>query len=94
MSENVCNENEGRNLKMKSKRNEKETIYPECEYRYNPIGYELCDYGNYGVERHKKHIATCCANVCPLGKYPESMKMTCGQRYKRDMKKLDNLARV
>lgn len=62
---------------------------PECPYRYNPIGYDLCDYGNENVPPHRKHIAVCCANTCPLSKFPESEKMTFAQLYRRDMQKID-----
>jgi hypothetical protein len=75
-------------------RNEKNMKeYPECEYRYNPIGYELCNHGNENIHNHKKHIAGCCANVCPLGKYRESEKLTTKQMYERDMKIIDNLSK-
>ena len=68
--------------------------YPKCEYRYNPIGYELCNHGNDGVPEHKKNIRSCCANVCPLGLCPKNEKMTCQQMYDRDMKKLDEVVEV
>lgn len=67
---------------------------PTCPYRYSPIGYELCDYGNESTPAHRKHIASCCANVCPLNKFPDSEKMSFVQMYCRDMKKIDRVCKA